>query len=361
MIDTYKLTAIDVDIYGSEGDSIAFDKRSQALALLQDKNPSLRISITLSANASGFDAEALLILDSIAASEFVPDVINLLTLDFENKDKEISMGSLTIAAAEGAYSKLQELNFSDSVVIGVSPMIGANDIADEVFDLADADQVQEWAQQTNWLAFISFWSINRDTSVYGSISESSQIDQEMFGFSNTFMKWQISGEEVVDTLEMHLFARQNNELVGNHSFVSHSGPEFIPGDASLPEPDSDPARSTSCSPLVSIPFENPQFNGARRQDWSGCTQYQDRCNRGMVCCVAPGDSAATCRQAGLAPDSPAGCASTQPPFPNVPASALPPCAVNFPTNKVSNPLPLLPPSGSYYFGIWWNNDYGNPF
>ena len=356
VIDLYNLSSIDVDVYGSESDSEAINKRFLALASIKEQNPELRISVTLSVNSTGFNTDSLYIFNSLLETSFVPDVINLLTLDFEGEVLTETMGSRVINAATGVYSTIQESSLAGSIKIGISPMIGQNDVLDEIFDLTDADLVNTWAKETEWLELISFWSINRDNNLYSALSMSSQIEQTDFGFTLLFMDWQTYEKQ------LKLYRRDVADDASNDTiptfYVSHPTPEYIPGDPSLPVlNETGIMRSTSCTPLVSVAFNNPGV-GIRVQNWNRCTQYYDTCNPGYVCCIAPGDSAATCRMSGQASGSTAGCASQQPPIPNVPANALPPCAVNFPTPKLNNPLPLLPPAGSYYFGIWWDNDDG---
>lgn len=354
VIDMYDLSFIDVDIDGTKDENaVKIKKQAEALALLKETSKKdLKISVTLSANVNGFDVDSQFIVESFLAASFSPDLVNLLTLDFENvENPDSAMGSYVISAATGAYKALKSLNFSSSVKVGVSPMIGQNDIANEVFQLADAAQISKWAIENSWLGLISFWSIERDNGDKSGIANSTQIDQSRYEFSQIFSTW--------------VSATFNSSSSTDTPFiddvhVGHGDSVNIPVDESLPVANSsDVSRAATCTPLTNIAFDNPA-TGSRIQNWNQCTQYYHTCNPGYVCCVAPGQSnnIATCRAAGQ-PDTTAGCSSTQPADSRVPAHALPPCAVNFKTDPVANPLPLLPPSGSYYFGIWWDNDDGD--
>jgi hypothetical protein len=46
--------------------------------------------------------------------------------------------------------------------IELTPMIGVNDVRDELFSLEDTDTMIEWAK-ANQLAGVHFWSVDRDT------------------------------------------------------------------------------------------------------------------------------------------------------------------------------------------------------
>lgn len=100
------------------------------------------------------------------------------------------MGAYSIAAAEGAYKTSQDLGLTSK--IGITAMIGVNDVVDEVFQLADAQQVNDWAKNNDYIALLSFWSINRDTNVNNALYLSSQISQPMYGFTEIFKDWGVS-------------------------------------------------------------------------------------------------------------------------------------------------------------------------
>lgn len=51
--------------------------------------------------------------------------------------------------------------------IGVTPMIGVNDVPSEIFTTADAKQVAAWAR-TNSVGEVSWWSTGRDVSCAGT-------------------------------------------------------------------------------------------------------------------------------------------------------------------------------------------------
>ncbi len=73
-------------------------------------------------------------------------------------------------------------------MIGITPMIGVNDDTNEVFDLAAAQEIVDFAQQKG-ISRISMWSLNRDAA--GTAKSyvdnfSSSITQNAFDFSHIF-------------------------------------------------------------------------------------------------------------------------------------------------------------------------------
>ncbi|KAJ1328315.1 hypothetical protein BSLG_010047 [Batrachochytrium salamandrivorans] len=72
-------------------------------------------------------------------------------------------------------------------------MIGQNDVRDEIFSLQDANQLLKFAQANSWISLLSFWSINRDTSVFSNaLYASSGIKQNMFDFANIMSAYETS-------------------------------------------------------------------------------------------------------------------------------------------------------------------------
>ena len=75
-------------------------------------------------------------------------------------------------------------------MIGVTPMIGKNDLTNEVFDQQAARELEAWSAQHH-IGMLSMWSINRDEqNAAGAISyvdlTSSSLVQRPFEFSSIF-------------------------------------------------------------------------------------------------------------------------------------------------------------------------------
>jgi hypothetical protein len=77
--------------------------------------------------------------------------------------------------------------------IGVTPMIGVNDIASEVFTLADAQALVDYAKTDPNIARLSMWSMARDNgnsagAHYASAS-SSGLAQTPYAFAGIFRQF----------------------------------------------------------------------------------------------------------------------------------------------------------------------------
>ena len=74
--------------------------------------------------------------------------------------------------------------------LGVTPMIGVNDSASEVFTLADASSLVSFAKSDPRIAELSMWSVARDNGnsagVQVASSDSSGITQSPYQFSGIF-------------------------------------------------------------------------------------------------------------------------------------------------------------------------------
>ena len=79
-----------------------------------------------------------------------------------------------------------------SLQIGVTPMIGVNDVESEVFRQADARQVGAWAAATPWVRWTAFWSVGRDNydpAATSVSSSSSSIQQQPWEFTSIFKSY----------------------------------------------------------------------------------------------------------------------------------------------------------------------------
>ena len=70
------------------------------------------------------------------------------------------MGLNAITAAKATAQQLQGLGLDAK--IGITPMIGVNDVAGEIFTLADAQALLDYARSDPNIALLSMWSVARD-------------------------------------------------------------------------------------------------------------------------------------------------------------------------------------------------------
>ncbi|HZD33323.1 MAG TPA: chitinase [Candidatus Angelobacter sp.] len=188
VVDKYKPRVLDLDIeHTAIEDPVSIDRRSQALTALAAANPGLQINYTLPATPAGLTDLSVSVIKS--AVKFVTPiaVVNLMTMDYGAPVLTGAMGPDAVAAASGAACQLKSLGLNAH--IGITPMIGVNDSAGELFTLDDAKVVVNYALANgNSVALVSFWSIGRDNgSCFGKVSPlCSGIPQKDWDFAHIF-------------------------------------------------------------------------------------------------------------------------------------------------------------------------------
>ncbi|KAL4435412.1 hypothetical protein ABPG77_006174 [Micractinium sp. CCAP 211/92] len=194
VIDLYKLRWIDFDIEGGAvAQPASIDLRNRALKRIQAANPGLTISYTLPVLPTGLTAAGVALLANAVQRGLRVDVVNIMTMDYGDvaaPNPTGNMGNYSIQAAQNTYQ--QALGVKMNTKIGVTPMIGKNDVETEIFDQAAARQVAAWAKATPWVRWTAFWSMGRDrwdpAETYVSI-HSSSIPQQPLEFTNIFKRY----------------------------------------------------------------------------------------------------------------------------------------------------------------------------
>ena len=190
VIDRYHVHSLDFDIEGAAvQDQHSIALRDQALVGLKATNPDLVISFTLPVLPTGLTADGLNLLASANHDGLKIDVVNIMAMDYgAGVDNGGQMGLNAINAAIATEKQLAELGLPAK--IGVTPMIGVNDISSEVFTLADAQMLVDYAQTDSNIVRLSMWSVARDNGnsagAHYASPDSSGIAQQPFDFSTIF-------------------------------------------------------------------------------------------------------------------------------------------------------------------------------
>jgi len=196
VINKYKVTWIDFDIEGAlVSDRISVDRRNKAIKGLQDDNPSLKVAFCLPVLPSGLTSEGLYVIENAISNGVRVDVVNAMAMDYGDwaaPNPSGNMGNFAIQSATSTHSQCTALGISPK--IGVTPMIGQNDVSSEVFYLTDAQQLLTWANSNNWVELLAMWSSTRDNGT-GGVSQYaspkySGISQSEFDFTNIFKAFQ---------------------------------------------------------------------------------------------------------------------------------------------------------------------------
>ncbi len=183
----YNATRLDFDIEGGAvADTKSIKVRNRALALVQRALKKVALQYTLPVMPHGLDAACLALLRDAAAAGVVLDAVNVMAMDY-GESYTGNMGDYAVQAATAVRRQLDDLGMK-AVGVGITPMIGHNDVRDEVFTLADAKKVAVFAARTPWVKFVGFWATGRDTGRKSYLSDSSMLDQEPFAFTREFAK-----------------------------------------------------------------------------------------------------------------------------------------------------------------------------
>jgi len=193
VIDTYHFTWLDFDVEGSNLDDHpdANQRRNVALAALQKKNPGLLISYTLPVDPSGIDDASQKLLADARDKGVLVYAANIMVMyfgsDYLKSGK--SEAELGIESAEKARQQISAID--PRICIGLCPCIGTNGSKDELFTVSDANTLRGFADHTPWVAWISYWSINRDSESHHGGDTTSDLPQKPWDFAREFLSFTV--------------------------------------------------------------------------------------------------------------------------------------------------------------------------
>ncbi len=193
VIDKYNARMLDFDIEAAAmRDPASIDRRNTALAALESANPSLAISFTLAASPDGILPEGLELLKNAAQHNVKVATVNILAMDYGPDADPNGMGQNAISAATHALQQLKSAGLETN--LGITVMVGRNDVSPEVFAQSDAQALLKFAQANPGVHALSIWSIGRDRSCPGEakiVSGScSGITQQPYEFAHIFEQFE---------------------------------------------------------------------------------------------------------------------------------------------------------------------------
>jgi hypothetical protein len=199
VVDTYGVTHLDFDIEGAAvADPASVTLNAQALALLQKAKPEVQIWYTLPVLPTGLTADGVNVVDTALKAGVNLAGVNVMAMDYGESAAPTSgpnaktMGAYAIEAAESTYAQVSALYTARSKTfswsqIGVTPMLGVNDVLTEVFTVADAQALEDFAR-TKGIGMLSMWQVLRD--IPGTLGQSttgaSGLSDPIGSFSNVF-------------------------------------------------------------------------------------------------------------------------------------------------------------------------------
>ncbi|MFD9498894.1 cellulose binding domain-containing protein [Streptomyces sp. NPDC060035] len=194
VIDTYKLTKVDFDIEGGAlPDTAANSRRSQAIAQLQKAHPGLDVSFTLPVMPEGLTQPGVDLIADAKKNGVRVDSVNVMAMDY-GASYSGDMGDYATQAATATQAQIKGvLGLSDAAAweaVAVTPMIGVNDVATEIFKVDDAAQLVKFAKEKG-IGRLAMWSGTRDKECAGGTKPTadascSSILQEPLAFTKAF-------------------------------------------------------------------------------------------------------------------------------------------------------------------------------
>ncbi|MFG3286095.1 chitinase [Streptomyces sp. NPDC048111] len=154
----------DFDIEGAAlTDPAALTRRAEAVALLQKQRP-LKVTFTLAAMPTGLTPDGVALLKSAKEHGVTVSAVNVMAMNYGTSFGG-NMGDYALRAATAAHGQIQRvLGLSDRAAwqgLGVTVMIGVNDVKGETFTLDDASKVRGFVGAKG-VGRLSMWVTYRD-------------------------------------------------------------------------------------------------------------------------------------------------------------------------------------------------------
>ncbi|MCU1515950.1 MAG: hypothetical protein JWQ75_671 [Pseudarthrobacter sp.] len=175
VISRYGIDTVDLDVEGAgSADVAAVHRRAAAMARLQASRPPdapLKVWLTLPVSAHGLAPAGVTAVESMFDAGVDLSGVNIMTMNFGPLPKGQTMLDASISAAEATHRMLGGVYARAGQPLdptarwnkmGLTPMIGRNDVDGQVFGPEDAERLNGFALERG-VGRISMWSLNRDT------------------------------------------------------------------------------------------------------------------------------------------------------------------------------------------------------
>lgn len=195
VVERYRVDAIDLDIEGGalRGEAAAA-RRADAIAALQSERAAagrpIAVWMTLPVAASGLTDEGADAVSSMLDAGVDLAGVNVMTMNFgAGLDDGVTMGEASVSALTAAQRQLgviygaQGISLTDATLwnkLGVTPMIGQNDVDGEVFGLDDAETVNSFVRE-HGIGRTSMWSLNRDVTCGPNVVDLRRVSDSCSG------------------------------------------------------------------------------------------------------------------------------------------------------------------------------------
>ncbi|WP_150306595.1 chitinase [Planctomonas psychrotolerans] len=197
VLDRYDVTTIDLDIEaGNLTDGEAGDRRAAAISELQaDRRADgddLAVWLTLPVAPSGMTEDGTTAVRQMLDAGVDLAGVNVMTMDYGSSlPTGDTMAEGSAKALESTHRQLSalysraDIPLSSASIwskIGATPMIGQNDVRDEVFGIADAKEFAAFALEKR-IGRMSMWSLNRDRTCGDNYADLKRVSDSCSGIT----------------------------------------------------------------------------------------------------------------------------------------------------------------------------------
>jgi chitinase len=202
-IDRYHATAIDLDLEGQTlADTAADARRAQAVAAVQRRmaarHASLAVWMTLPVSRAGLTGEGIAAVQSMLDAHVELAGVNAMTMDFgPDEGAAHDMVGTIERALYATHAQVQSLwrkaGLSDGAAaawghVGVTVMLGVNDVTDQRFTTDDAHELATFVN-AHGIPRVSAWSLNRDSECGGAFPQTGVISSTCSGVLQTSLQF----------------------------------------------------------------------------------------------------------------------------------------------------------------------------
>lgn len=197
VISHYHINTIDLDLEGNDlSNANANDRRATVIAQLQQKERAsdnkLAVWLTLPATPQGLTPDGTNAVATFLAKGVDIAGVNILAMDYGSS---LTSGQNMLTGSESAATETErqlgilydQVNLHQNTPslwrkIGITPMIGQNDTASEVFSLSDVTSLNSFAL-SHGVGRMSMWSANRDVTCGSNYIATSVVSDSCSGIN----------------------------------------------------------------------------------------------------------------------------------------------------------------------------------
>lgn len=170
VVDRFGSDRIDFDIEGADiANSVSNQLRAKVVSQLQRdyaaQGKTIEVSLTVPVMPYGLDNNGLRTVKEFAAAGVNLASVNVMAMDYGTEWTD--MGTHAITAAQNTATQLKTIpkysSLSNSALlslVGITPMIGQNDVASEIFTIADTAKVARFVKD-NGVGTLAWWELTR--------------------------------------------------------------------------------------------------------------------------------------------------------------------------------------------------------